>query len=213
MLTSSGSARKIAVLEELTNSYLFKDILAIDGRKGTKFVLDLIKMLALQLGSEVSTNELAVNLKVDAKTIDRYLDLLEQTFVIKRLGSFSRNLRSELTRKQKYYFLDNGIRNAVINQFNSLDKRTDVGALFENFLFIERLKKQSYQNTYGARYFWRTYGQQEIDLVEERDGKIFAYEFKWSSKKDVRAPKEWQANYPEAEFTVINQDNYLDFVA
>ena len=212
VLTSNSTAQKISVLEELTSSYLFKDILALDGRKGTKFVLDLVKMLALQLGSEVSTNKLAVNLKVDAKTVERYLDLLEQTFIIKRLGSFSRNLRSELTRKQKYYFIDNGVRNAVISQINSLDKRSDVGALFENFLFIERLKKRTYQKAYGASYFWRTYGQQEIDLIEEKDGKLFAYEFKWSDKHTVRVPKEWADTYPEAEFKVITSDNYLDFI-
>ena len=212
VLTASTIDEKITVLKELADAYLFKDVLAIEGRKGSKFITDLAKMLALQVGYEVSTNELATNLGVDAKTIERYLDLLEQTFVIFRLGSFSRNLRSELRRKQKFYFYDTGVRNAIIGQFNELNSRNDVGALWENFIVAERLKKRSYHNIYGSSYFWRTHSQKEIDLVEERDGKLFAFECKWSTRKEVKPPREWTTNYPEAEFKVITPENYLEFV-
>lgn len=153
------------------------------------------------------------NPHIDIKTVGKYIDLLEKTFVIVRAGALSRNLRSEIVHKQKYYFMDTGVRNALINQFNSLDSRADVGALWENFIVIERLKKRSYQNIYSNWYFWRTYTQQEIDLVEEKDGKLIAYECKWSSKKQAKPPKEWLESYPEAEFKVITPENYLDFIA
>jgi predicted AAA+ superfamily ATPase len=204
--------KKIKILTELVDSYLFKDILSLESRKGTRFLLDLVKMLALQVGNEVSFNELATSLQVDSKTIERYLDLLEQTFVIRRLGSYSGNLRNEIRNKQKYYFFDNGVRNAIINQYNSLDSRNDIGVLWENFIFIERLKKRSYEEIYGNSYFWRTYEQQEVDFVEERDGNLEAYEVKWSDKRRVNVPNLWKITYPDASFTVINQENYLDFV-
>lgn len=204
--------KKIELLEEIAHSYLFKDIIQLELEKGSKLLLDLLKLLAFQIGSEVSLTELATQLQVNVRTVDRYLYLLEQAFVIMRLGGFSRNLRSEITQKQKYYFLDNGIRNAVISQFNSLDSRNDIGQLWENFLFIERVKKIAYQKIYGNQYFWRTYEQQEIDLVEERDGKLYGYEFKWSTKKVPAAPKDWIATYNNATFEVITTENYLGFI-
>jgi len=146
------------------------------------------------------------------KTTQRYLDLLEKAFVLVRLGGFSRNLRQEVTRKAKYYFLDNGIRNALIAQFNALDQRNDVGPLWENFIFTERLKRRQYGGLYANMYFWRTYDQQEIDLVEERDGRLFGFEAKWSFKQSVSAPRRWASAYPEAEFKVIHPDNYLEFI-
>ncbi len=169
-------------------------------------------MLAFQIGSEVALTELATQLGVDVKTLRRYLDLLEKAFVIYRLNGFSRNLRQEVTNKSKYYFLDNGIRNAVIAQFNGLDQRSDQGALWENFMVIERLKRRTYQPLYANVYFWRTYQQQEIDLVEEHSSKLYGYEFKWSPQKRAAAPARWLETYPEAEFQVIHPNNYLDFI-
>lgn len=213
VLTAKTKEEKIQILEELVNSYIFKDILSLAQIKGSKILLDLLKLLSFQVGSEVSLNELAINLAIDVKTVGRYLDLLEKSFIIHHLTAFSRNLRSEITSKSKYYFLDNGIRNAVISQFNALDSRNDIGSLWENFLMIERLKKRSYKRIHGYSYFWRTYEQKEIDLVEERDGKLFPYELKWSEKNIAYAPKDWLTTYPQAEkFSVITPDNYLDFV-
>ena len=181
-------------------------------KKNARPLVDLLRLLAFQIGQEVALSELANQVGVDVKTVQRYLDLLEKAFVIIRLGGFSRNLRKEVTSKAKYYFYDTGLRNALIAQFNSLDQRNDIGRLWENFLFIERLKYRTYFGEYANAYFWRTYDQQEIDLVEERGGKLFGYEFKWSSQKRVAAPTSWLTTYPEAEFKVITPDNYLDFI-
>jgi len=203
---------KIALLSEIVGSYLLKDILALENIKSSDFLMSLLKLLAFQVGSEVSVSELAVQLKANVKTIDRYLGLLEKTFVITKLGGYSGNLRKEVVKKYKYYFWDNGIRNAIISQFNNLEDRNDIGQLWENFIMIERLKKMSYDNIYGNRYFWRTYDRKEIDLIEERDGKLFGYEIKWGTKK-VKNPDEFIKTYKNAIFKVINQDNYLDFIS
>lgn len=211
-LNAVSHADKAAYLTELVDSYLLKDILALDNVKSPKALRDLLKLLALQVGNEVSLNELGQKLGWDLKTVERYLDLLEQCFVIVRLGGFSRNLRSEITRKSKYYFIDNGIRNGILQQFNALDVRNDVGALWENFLVVERLKYRKYTNRYSNSYFWRTYGQQEIDLIEDYDGILHGYEFKWSPTKTVKAPQDWVEAYPDATFTIINKDNYLTFI-
>lgn len=215
IVTVNNRDEKIRLIEELVGSYILKDILALEKIKGSKILLDLLKLLAFQIGKEVSLGELSRQLSIDGKTVGRYLDLLEKTFIIVRLGGFSRNLRSEVTDKAKYYFLDNGIRNGVISQFNGLDSRNDVGQLWENFIFAERLKKRSYQHIYGQSYFWRTYEQQEIDLIEERDGKLFAYEYKWAIKyENMQPPKRWVETYPEGvSFQVIHPENYLDFIA
>lgn len=203
---------KIEILKEIVGSYLLKDILKLEKIKSPQALMQLLKLLAFQVGSEVSMNELATNVKVDVKTIARYLDLLEKSFVIVRLGGFSRNLRKEVARMGKYYFLDNGIRNAIISQFNSLADRNDTGPLFENFIIIERLKKHEYEHFYGSHYFWRTYDQQELDLVEEIDNKLSAFEIKWSPGKKVTIPGDWANNYKNAGFNVINRENYLDFI-
>jgi uncharacterized protein len=212
IITTQLRQQKISILEELVNSYLFKDVFNLDKIKKSQVIVNLVKLLAFQIGSEVSLNELATQLSIDVKTVAKYLDLLEKSFVIFKLNGFSRNLRKELTSKSKYYFWDNGIRNAVIYQFNAFDQRNDFGQLWENFIFIERLKKRTYENIYGQAYFWRTYNQQEIDLIEERDGKLFAFEFKFSAKKQVKIPADWKKNYSNSEFQVINQENYLEFV-
>ena len=148
VVLAQTKGEKIRIIEELVNSYIFKDILSLKKVKGSKILLDLLKLLAFQIGNEVSLNELSSSLGIDVKTVGRYLDLLEKSFVIFKLGGFSRNLRSEVTSKSKYFFLDNGIRNGVISQFNTLDNRNDVGQLWENFIMIERMKKRSYQHIY-----------------------------------------------------------------
>ena len=212
IVTANTSRDKIALLEEVVNSYLLKDVLKLDRIKGAKLLLDLLKLLAFQIGSQVSLNELATQLRIDVKTVGRYLDIFEKAFVIKRIGGFSRNLRSEVVSKAKYYFLDNGIRNAVISQFNSIDNRNDIGQLWENFLVTERLKKCTYQALYGTFYFWRTYAGQELDWVEEREGRLLGYEFKWSGKKRRKQPKDWLKAYGNAEFQMINRKNYMEFI-
>lgn len=211
MMAPTNQAR-VEVLTEIANSYLLKDILAFDRVKSSRTLLDLLKLLAFQVGSEVSLNELGTQLGVDTKTIQRYLDLLEKGFVIVRLGGLSRNLRQEVKNKSKYYFLDTGIRNAIIAQFNSLDLRNDVGALWENFMIMERLKFRTYAPLYANMYFWRTYDQQEIDLVEERGGNFHGYEFKWSQNKRALPPLKWKTTYPDAEYSVITPVNFGDFV-
>ena len=204
--------RKIEVITEITDSYLLKDILAFDRVRQSRSLVDLLRLLAFQIGNEVSLSELATQIGMDVKTAQRYLDLLEKAFVIIRVGGFSRNLRKEVTSKAKYYFYDNGIRNALIAQFNPLEQRNDVGQLWENFVFVERLKRRTYAPLYANVYFWRTYDQQEIDIVEEREGKLFGYECKWSFTKRIAPPKSWSAAYPDAAFSVITSDNYGDFV-
>lgn len=213
VLNAATKQEKQDYLVELVDSYLLKDILALDNVKSPQALLDLLRLLAFQVGSEVAVNELANTLGWDNKTVSRYLDLLEQCFIITRLGGFSRNLRNEIGKKSKYYFLDNGVRNAIIAQFNPLMLRKDVGAIWENFIFTERQKNLAYKGIHGTSYFWRTYQGQEIDLIEERDGKLYAYEVKWSDKKQPKVPQDWLAAYPDATFTVINKDNYLDFIA
>lgn len=203
---------KIELLEELVDSYVLKDILALDKLKSSRILLDLLRLLAFQIGNLVSLNELACQLGIDVKTVGRHLDLLEKAFVIKKITGFSRNLRKEITSKAKYYFIDNGIRNGIIRQFNPLELRGDIGALWENFIVIERLKKITFNRVMPASfYFWRTYDGAEVDLIEEIDGRLTAYECKYSPKR-MRIPKSWQKNYSEAEFHVINKDNYLDYL-
>ncbi len=212
VLTAKTREERIEVLTELAHSFLLKDILALDRIKSSRTLLDLLKLLAFQIGNEVSVNELATTLGIDAKTVKRYLDLLEKSFVIVRLGGFSRNLRQEIANKAKSYFLDNGIRNAIIANFNTMDLRSDHGQLWVNFILMERRKYRSYRSIDAAMYFWRTYQQQEIDLIEERDGRLFAYECKWSEKKKARLPAAWAAAYPGAVFQIINPENYQEFI-
>jgi hypothetical protein len=203
---------RITVVTEIANSYLLKDILDFDRVRGSRPIWDLLKLLAFQVGSEVSQNELSRSLGIDVKTVGRYLDLLEKAFVLYRLDGFSRNLRSEVTRNSKYYFYDNGIRNAVVNQFNPTDQRDDIGALWENFIVMERIKHLEYSFIPANQYFWRTYSQQEIDLVEEKGKSLDGYEFKWSQSKSPKVPPEWSRTYPRATYSVITPDNYQEFV-
>jgi predicted AAA+ superfamily ATPase len=203
---------KISLLTELVDSYLLKDVLSLERIKKSEILLNLVKLLAFQVGQLVSHNELATQLRVDVKTVARYLDLLEKSFVVCRLGGFSHNPRNEITGKHKYYFLDLGVRNAVIAHFNALEMRNDAGQLWGSFVFIERLKSCSYKGFYGRRYFWRTYQGQEVDFIEEIEQQLSAFEAKWSTIKKVNAPSSWKESYPQASFTVITPDNYLEYV-
>ncbi len=211
VITAENTEDKKDYLVLLRDSYLFKDILELENIKNFSKLFDLLKLIAFQIGKEVSLNELSNSLEIAKQTVERYLDLLEKTFVIKRVRGFSGNLRKEVTKTSRYFFMDNGIRNAVINNFNNLSTRNDVGLLWENYLFVERIKKQTYKKIYSNNYFWRTYDKKEIDMVEERDGKLFGYEFKWGGKKKA-SEKLWLETYKNAEFELINKDNYLDFI-
>ena len=199
------------VLENLINSYLYKDILMLSGIKKADVLQKLTQALALQIGNEVSYNELAQLIGVNKETISSYIDLLEKTYVLFRLNPFSRNLRNEIKTNRKIYFYDTGLRNALIANYNSLDLRLDKGALWENFLISERIKYLKYNKRYAKMYFWRTAQQQEIDWIEESDGKITAYEFKWKSKKKIKFPQKFIDAY-QAEVKVIDSDNYYEFI-
>ena len=202
---------KIRILNELVGSYLLKDILELDRVKSSKLLLDLLRQLAFQVGNLVSLTELSNSLQIDYKTVARYLDLFEKSYVIYSLRGFSKNLRSELTRKCKYYFYDNGIRNTLISNFNPIDLRNDHGMLWENFIFMERLKWRTYNDLFANTWFWRTYENKEIDLIEEREGKLYGYEFKWGNKIQ-KAPGAWISNYPDASYQIINPENYPEFI-
>ena len=211
VLLAENKSEKIDTLKEITGSYLLKDILEMDRIKSHKTVVNLLKMLALQVGNEVSFSELGRQLQVDNKTVARYVDLFEKSYIIYSLSAFSRNLRNELSGKNKYYFYDNGIRNALISNFNSLDMRNDTGSLWENFMVLERIKRNAYKGYSPNLYFWRTYDQKEIDMIEERDGGLFGYEFK-IGKKTPKPPKLWTDTYNEASYRVYNTENYLNFI-
>ncbi len=198
-------------LQELTSAYLYKDILELANLKHPDKLQDLLRLLAFQIGDEVSTNELGRQLGMSKDTVDHYIHLLEQAFVVFRLRGFSRNLRKEVTKMSKVYFYDLGVRNTLIGNYNLLNARNDVGKLWENFLMAERRKKLAYDFQFVNPYFWRTYSQAELDYVEEGGGQLSGYEFKYRPRK-VKAPKSWQETYPEASFECISQENYLDFV-
>jgi len=198
-------------LKEIVSSYLYKDILELDGIRHSGKIIRLLQLLAFQIGKEVSLSELGTSLSMSKNTVERYLDLLEKAFVLQRLTGFNRNLRNEITKNNRYYFLDNGVRNALINNFNLLQQRNDCGELWENYLIMERLKKQEYLDTQANNYFWRTYTKQEIDFIEERKGRLFGYEMKWGKAKP-RPPKIWESAYPESSFELINRENYLKFI-
>ena len=208
VVSNPGNERE--VLKLLSTSYLYKDIFAFQDVRKPEVVEKLLQVLALQVGSESSFHGLSEMVGVDHATIQRYLDLLEKTFIVFRQTGFSRNLRTELKRTRKIYFYDNGIRNALLGAFQPINLRTDIGALWENFMVSERVKCNAYHRFYGNRYFWRTTEQQEIDYLEEYDGRLFAYEFKWNTNKPARAPRTFLNAYPEASFQTIHPENYLD---
>ena len=199
------------VLKELANSYLYKDILAFGNIRKPEILEKLLQALALQIGSEVSYNGLSQLLGIDKNTVSNYIDILEEAFVIFKLKSYSRNLRNEIKTNQKIYFYDNGIRNMVIGNLNTLDLRQDKGALWENFLISERIKKNSYENKLTKSYFWRTTQQQEIDYVEENAGQVTGYETKWSEKEKVKIPKVFTEIY-NADITILTKENFRMFL-
>lgn len=200
------------LLDNLAGNYLFKDIFEFEQVKKPQFLVKLLQMLSLQLGSEVSVHELAVSLQLNRSTIDRYLDILEKAFVIFRLNSFSRNLRNEINRKFKIYFFDCGIRNSLINNFNIPELRTDTGGLWENFFIVERLKYIQNAGSRTNRYFWRTHQGREIDYIEEGGGKLIAFECKVNPLSKARIPKDFLQAYPNHEFHVVSPDNYWKFL-
>ncbi|GBR73713.1 putative AAA family ATPase [Candidatus Termititenax aidoneus] len=199
-------------LLELVNSYLYKDVLIWENLQKTEKITKLLQALAFQVGSQVSYNELAGLVGLDLKTVEKYLDLLEKAFVIYRVTSYSNNLRNELKASRKIYFYDNGVRNALISAFNPLELRNDIGALWENFMMSELLKKDKYAKNFAHRWFWRTKQKQEIDLIHEADGVYKAYEFKWNAQKKVGCPEIFRTAYPETGFQVINKENFVDYI-
>jgi len=200
------------ILKQLSDSYLYKDILLIDQIKKPEALVKLLQALAFQVGSQVSYHELAQVCGLDGKTIEKYMMLLEQSYIIFRLTSFSRNLRNELKKSRKIYFYDNGIRNALIANFNQIENRTDIGALWENYLVSERVKYLAYQQKWVNHWYWRTSEQQEIDYLEEENGKLTAYEFKWNPTAKVSIPNAFKQSYPLAEINIIHRENFYEFL-
>ena len=198
-------------LEEIASSYLFKDILSFDKIKKSSIIVKLLQLLALQVGSEVSYNELATKLGINRITVEKYIDILEQCFILFRINSFSRNLRNEISKAIKIYFYDLGVRNILIKNLNPLDIRNDAGFLWENFCILERIKRNKYNNIFANYYFWRTYDQKEIDFIEERDGKLFAYEFKLN-REHSKAPSIFLETYKNSQYQTINRENYYKFL-
>ena len=202
---------KVDYLNEMISSYLLKDILVYEHIKNSQKIFNLLRLIAFQIGGEVSLQELGIQLGISKNTVEKYLDLLSKVFILHKVEGFSRNLRKEITKNSRWYFLDNGIRNAVIANFNPLQARNDIGALWENYMISERLKYQEYRRISSNNYFWRTYEQQEIDWVEERDGSLFSYEFKWKEEK-VKIPTQWKSAYPDASFNLININNFSEWL-
>ena len=212
VLMASSEDREI-YLRELISSYLFRDILQLEGVRHVDKLLRLVQLLAFQVGREASLSELGSQLGMSRNTVGRYLDLLEKAYVIYGRVGFSRNLRKEIAKSRRYYFYDNGIRNGLINNFNPLSLRDDAGLLWENYVQAERLKFNLYTGRFAQSYFWRTYDRQEIDLVEERGGELRAAEMKWSARSSARPPKGWRDAYPGSSFRVVGPENYLDFIS
>lgn len=200
------------ILINIASSYLYKDVLALSGLKKPQLLEKILKALALQVGSEVSLNELANLVSADVKTVDTYIYLLEQVFVVYRLGTLSRNERNEISTKKKIYFYDNGIRNALIGNFNPIVARPDIGALWENFLIVERKKLLAYHGFHGRTYFWRNKQQAEIDYIEEIDGKIYAFEFKWNPEAKSKFPQAFLESYQPEETKIIHRENFWQWL-
>lgn len=211
VVTSKGEEKDI--LSDLTSSYLYKDILALDNLRSANKITRLLQALAYQIGQQVSYNELGQTVGMDSKTVEKYIDILEKCFVVFRLGSFSRNLRNELKTTRKIYFWDLGIRNAVISNFQPTENRSDAGEMWENFVIAERLKHLDNNHILANNWFWRTRHQQEIDYLEESDGQLIATEIKWNPKKsNVKAPEIFLKTYPDAQFQVITPENIASFL-
>lgn len=210
VVMAKGNEKEL--LKYIADSYLYKDILLWEKINKSDKIVKLLQALAFQVGSAVSYNEIGKLIGLDNQTVEKYILLLEQIYIVFRLPAFSRNSRKELKRSRKIYFYDNGIRNALISDFRILELRNDIGALWENFLMSERMKYKAYHNVWAQSYFWRTHDQQEIDYVEDMDGTLFAFEFKWNKHKSSKLPKTFSRAYPNHEFKVICQDNYEEFI-
>lgn len=202
---------KVDILKELKTSYLYRDVFDFQGMKNADIFMSLVKALAHQIGNEVSYTELANLLKINRATVERYIHVLEQSFIVFRLSVFTRNKRRELSKLRKIYFYDVGIRNAIINNFNPLDKRDDLGALWENFMVVERMKYREYHHIEANQYFWRTYDGSEVDLVEEREGRLYGYEFKWKPREYARVLTKWK-EYKGSSYQIITPDNLKGFI-
>jgi len=202
---------KTRLLQNISEKYLYKDILEFENIKKSDQLFRLLQLLALQIGSEVSLSEIGGKLGMNKLTVEKYINLLEKSFVIFSLCSYARNLRKEINKSRKIYFYDLGIRNALINNFNDLSIRNDKGALWENFCVLERRKYNLNNSVFLNSYFWRTYDQKEIDLVEEKEGKLFGFEFKWNDK-NIKEPSLWRETYKNAEYKVVSKNNFLNFV-
>ncbi len=209
VLTLQNNQEKEQYLFDLINSYLYKDILSFERVRKPKIIIDLLSLLALQIGKEVSMSELSQHLAISRQATEKYLDILEKMFVIVNLRGFSRNLRKEIYKTSKYYFTDMGLRNGLIRNFNPLKLRDDKGALLENFFFVERMKFLNNQNKQANFYFWRTYDQKEIDLIEEKEGKLIGWEVKWAEQK-YKTPNDWLKAYPQANIVLVNKENIFD---
>lgn len=202
---------KISYLKEIVNTQLLRDILAFEGIKKRDKIIALLQIVAFRTGSELSLESIGRELQISKNTVEKYLDLFSKVFIIYSVSGFSRNRDNEITKMKKWYFVDNGIRNAIINSFNGLNMREDLGKLWENYLNSERIKTLEYKQIFVLQYFWRTHTKQEIDRIEEQNNTIAAYEYKWGKAK-AKTPTEFARSYPEANFEIINQNNYLDFI-
>lgn len=211
VITNEGDEKEI--LTNIVGSYLYKDIFSFQDVRKPEIIEQLLQALALQIGSEVSFNELGKLVGLNSLTVQRYIDLMEKSYIIFHLRSYSRNVRSELKKSRKIYFYDNGVRNAILGDFKPLDLRQDNGALWENYIISERLKHNAYNMFYGKSYFWRTIQQQEIDYIEDVDGILHAYEFKWNTTRQPRLTETFARNYPNHTFTVVTPNNYQDFLS
>lgn len=210
VVTSPADEKK--VLEQLAESYVYKDVLDLGQLRKNDELITLVKALAYQIGNEVVYSELAQLCRLDSKTVEKYISILEQAYIVFRLGSFSRNLRNELRHSRKIYFYDTGIRNALINNYAPVEMRSDAGQLFENYMIVERMKYCQRSNRLCNRYFWRTTSQSEIDYIEESDGILSAFEFKWNPRRKASLPKSFSNAYPGTDFAVVNPDNYDQFL-
>jgi predicted AAA+ superfamily ATPase len=212
LLSLSSTEDRVEYLNEILNSYLLKDILTLDKIRNASKIFNLLRLIAFQVGSEVSYSELGNQLSISKNTVERYLDLLSKVFVLHKLGGYSGNLRKEVTKSNKWYFYDNGLRNILIANLNPLSLRNDVGQLWENYIISERVKQQTYDGRIVNRYFWRTYDGQEIDLIEEKEGRLDGFEIKWGEKKKAKIPPKWAATYNNSTFKIVNQANYYDWL-
>lgn len=212
VITTTDEVHRRRLMDELLSSYLYKDILEMEGIRHSDKILNLLRLIAFQIGHEVSIQELSTNLALSQATVNKYLDLLEKVFVIFSVNGFSRNLRKEITKTSRYYFFDNGIRNALIQNYNSMSFREDVGSLWENFLMVERRKVNAYSEKFVNSYFWRTYDRKEIDLIEEHNGRLDGYEFKWKGDIKISTVNAFTGTYPNSRVKTVNMGNFEDFL-